>query len=243
MAKPRLLVTRFSPSAARLAEQLNRRGVFAVAQPLLETQKSAQFEDVSSVVKARYEYIIAVSTNAVEYTHQALDGHRWPICQYFSVGKKTQQRLAKVTNQQVIIPDTLFSSEGLLALPELKDISGKHILILRGVGGRELLADVLTSRGAIVEYYQPYQRIAVDLNGAVLVKEWQRNRINSAIISSTELLDQLLKIVPESELDWVKKLTIYAPSKRITQRALLLGCSHVAVLPGMEDKQILNYFK
>lgn len=243
MAKPRLLVTRFSPNASHLADQLNQQGVFAVAQPLLATKKSAEFENVTSVVKAKHEYIIAVSVNAVEYTHQALVGHAWPVSHYFSVGKKTQAHLTKVTNQKVIIPESLFSSEGLLALPELNDISGKHILILRGVGGRELLADVLISRGAIVEYYQPYQRIALDLCGAILVKEWQRKRINSAIISSIELLEQLLKIVPKSELDWVKKFTVYAPSKRITQQALLLGWSDVAVLPGMQDQQILNYFK
>ena len=125
----------------------------------------------------------------------------------------------------------------------LAQLQGRRVLILRGTGGRELLAEVLTARGAAVEYYQPYQRIAINLCGAFLVKQWQQQNINGAIISSVELLERLFAIVPENELSWLKSITIYAPSKRIAEYALLSGCSNVKVLPGMRDQQIIDYFK
>ena len=243
MVKPRLLVTRFAPHALRLANQLNSQGIFALAQPLLEVQNSAEFTNVHLLFTKTYDYIIAVSCNAVDYTALALAGNRWPATRYLAVGKATQAKLQSVTGQQVIVPDAQFSSEGLLALPCLAQLQGKRVLILRGVGGRELLADRLTARGAAVDYYQPYQRVALNLCGPLLVEQWQQQNINGAIISSIELLERLLDIVPESALSWLKTLTIYAPSKRIAGHARLSGWANAEVLPGMRDQQIVAYFK
>ena len=104
MGKPRILVARFAPHALRLANQLNSQGVFALAQPLLEVQKSAEFANARSVFTKTYDYIIAVSSNAVDYTDLALSGNCWPVTCYLAVGKATQARLRSVTGQQVIRP-------------------------------------------------------------------------------------------------------------------------------------------
>ncbi|MCW8996382.1 MAG: uroporphyrinogen-III synthase [Psychromonas sp.] len=243
MAKPRLLVTRFAPHAARLANQLNAQGVFALPQPLLEIQKSPEFAEARLVFAHIYDYIIAVSCNAVDYSDQALLGSPWPVTCYLAVGQATQAKLKTVTGQPVMLPESAFNSEGLLDLPCMAELQGKQVLILRGVGGRELLAEVLTSRGAEVHYYQPYQRVALNVCGALLVKQWQQQRINGAIISSVELLQRLLDIVPENQLSWLNEITIYAPSARIAEQAILFGWHHVECLPGMQDQQIVDYFK
>ena len=243
MVKPRLLITRFAPHASRLANQLNSQGIFALAQPLLEVQKTAEFDNASFVFTKTYDYIIAVSRNAVDYTAQALAENSWPVTCYVAVGKGTQAKLHSVTGQKVVVPKERFDSEGLLALPCLAQLPDKRILILRGVGGRELLAEILTARGAAVEYYQPYQRIAINLCGSLLVEQWQQKKINGAIISSVELLERLIEVVPKIEHNWLKKITIYAPSKRIAAHAVSLGWSNVKVLPGMLDQQIVDYFK
>ncbi len=243
MAKARLLVTRFAPHASRLARRLSEQGVFALAQPLLAVKRSPEFANASCLFTKTYDYIIAVSRNAVDYTDQALAGRPWPASRYLAVGKGTQEALQQACTQQVITPAGQFNSEGLLALPCLAHLQGKRVLILRGVGGRELLAETLTARGAMVDYYQPYQRIAVDLCAQVLVRQWQQQGINGAIISSIELLDRLLAIVPASELGWLKKITLYVPSQRIAEQAALSGCADVKVLPGMQDQEIIDYFK
>ena len=243
MDKPRLLVTRFAEDAQRLANILNSNGIFSIAQPLLAVRKSIEFNNVGFMFTNSYDYIIAISVNAVNYTEQALSGREWPASRYFAVGQTTQAALIKATGQAVTIPETRFSSEGLLDLPCMETLTGKKILILRGVGGRELLAQKLTERGAKVEYYQPYQRFALNLNGELLVQQWQHQCINGAIISSGELLQRLLTLVPENKIDWLKTLTIYVPSTRLAEKARCCGLNNVQVFPGVQDDQILNYFK
>lgn len=240
--KARLLITRFAPHAARLAEQLNAQGVFALAQPLLQVEKTAEFDDASLLISTSYDYIIAISRHAVDYSDQALASKSWPVCNYLAVGKATQKKLQAVTGQKVSVPDEFFSSEGLLELPCLKQVQGKRILILRGVGGRPLLAEQLTARGAIVEYYQPYQRATISLNGQELIQQWRQQNINGVIVSSVELLQRLIAITPQQELGWLKAITLYAPSERIADQATLAGWSNVRLLSGMLDKQIVDYF-
>ncbi|PKH02202.1 uroporphyrinogen III synthase HEM4 [Psychromonas sp. MB-3u-54] len=243
MKEARLLVTRFAPHAQRLANLLNAQGTVAFAQPLLTLQKTVEFNCVSKVLAKNYDYIIAVSPNAVDYTDQALAGINWPQTEYLAVGKATQAKLKTATAQNVVVPEKCFDSEGLLDLPLLLNLQGKHILILRGLGGRELLCDTLTQRGAIVDYYQPYQRVAIVLCGEALIKEWQQQNINGAIISSIELLERLMTVVPLAAHEWLRTLTIYAPSERILDQAKRWGWSNTKVLPGMSDQQVIDYFK
>ncbi|ABM05324.1 uroporphyrinogen-III synthase [Psychromonas ingrahamii 37] len=243
MKEARLLVTRFAPHAQRLVNLLNAQGTVAFAQPLLALQKTTEFNHASKVLAKNYDYIIAVSPNAVDYTQKALAGINWPQTEYLAVGLATQAKLKAATTQNVVVPEKCFDSEGLLDLPLLLNLQGKHILILRGVGGRELLCDTLRQRGAIVDYYQPYQRVAIVLCGKALIKEWQQQNINGAIISSIELLERLMSVVPLAAHEWLKELTIYAPSERILDQAKRWGWSNTKVLPGMSDQQVIDYFK
>jgi len=239
MVKPRLLITRFEPHAQRLADLLNEQGVYSLAQPLLKIEP---VDDCCEPFIKNYDFIIAVSRNAVKYTVQNLNGNDWPIAHYFAVGEATQLRLQKQSRQEVIIPNSSFNSEGLLALPLLKQLENRSILILRGVGGRELLKEELIARGASVDYYEPYQRVAIKLSKLAGVYKWQQQAINGAIISSVELLEQLIKLTEEEHRDWLKSLTLFSASERILKYARSLGFHKTVLLPSIVDQDIINYF-
>jgi uroporphyrinogen-III synthase len=250
----RLLVLRFEPNATQLAEKLNhkvfsRTDSLSVPLALMSIQKSPEFNDpqklqLKNPPSKKLDKIIAVSGNAVCFTAQALSDNKmtWPQAHYFSVGKRTQTQLQKASQQVVVRPKIGFNSEALLALPELLAVEKNNILILRGVGGREYLKKTLQARGAIVDYYQPYQRVATGIQADELIKICLHNKINSAIIFSIELLAEFIRLSSDAMGELFSNLTIYAPSKRITDCALQAGFKKVVVLPCVSDDCIINYF-
>ncbi len=239
---PRLLITRFAPHAARVSVLLQDIGIFSIAQPLLKVEKTDEFSVADLVLNKGYDHIIAVSVHAVGYTSQALLGN-WPISNYIAVGKATQREFECVLKQSVDRPQKQFNSEGLLDLEQLQNVAQKRILILCGKGGRAFLADSLRERGAIVDYYQPYQRVAIDNVGAQVIKKCQQKQVNGVIITSIELLNQLVCITENVDMDWLKSITIYTISKRITEYARVLGWHKIITLPGISDQEIIDYFK
>lgn len=241
-SQPRLLITRFAPHADRLSILLNEVGVFSIAQPLLKVVKTDEFDCADEVLNNGYDYIIAVSVNAVDYTDRAILS-KWPTARYIAVGKATQVSLEKASQQRVLAPQEYFNSEGVLDLVELQNVKGKRILILRGKGGREFLADSLIERGATVDYYQPYQRVVVENIDYNLIKKCQQKKINGAIITSIELINQLVCLCDDVDQGWLKNITIYSASQRIADHAQTLGFHKTKVLSGISDQNIISYFQ
>ena len=56
------------------------------------------------------------------------------------------------------MPGERFDSEGLLAHPRLQNLTGQRVLTIKGLGGRELLEQVLEQRGADVTACAVYER-------------------------------------------------------------------------------------
>jgi uroporphyrinogen-III synthase len=80
-----------------------------------------------------------------------------PASKFSRRGPATAEALAAAGIAGAQIPETTFDSEGLLALPELSDVRGKRVLILRGDGGREYLGDALRARRAHVDAVACYR--------------------------------------------------------------------------------------
>ncbi len=239
---PRLLVTRFAPHAQELVERLSHVDCFAIAQPLLMTTLLKERQALDIFLSGYYDLVIVVSGNAVKYAQQQINGD-WPIATYFAVGKSTQIQLSEVTKQDVICPLTRFDSEGLLELEALQSIKNKHVLILRGEGGRDLLENALIERGAKVDFLQTYKRVKIVLDGHELANNWQQASINGVIISSVEILNQLFALVPMSDKSWLCGLVFYVPSQRVAEEATLLGVIDVVLLPSLRTEQLVEFFK
>ena len=66
------------------------------------------------------------------------------------MGPSTARKVSIELDCGVVTSDAGASSEDILLLDELADISGSKVAIVRGIGGRELLAESLRQRGAEV---------------------------------------------------------------------------------------------
>ena len=77
-----------------------------------------------------------------------------------------------------------------------REPQGKRVVVFRGDGGRELLADELTARGALVEYATCYRRARPGLDPAPLLAAWAARRVSHAVtVTSSEGLRNLCEMV------------------------------------------------
>ena len=156
-----ILVTRPAHQAEGLCALIEAAGGRALRFPVLEIRPAADVAAVQAGLGrlAESDLAVFVSANAVNCTLDTLAPRPWPAdVRIAAVGAATARALEDRGLHVTHCPETGFTSEALLALPALRDMSGRRVLILRGDGGREQLRETLTARGAQVDYLEVYQR-------------------------------------------------------------------------------------
>ena len=142
-----VLVTRPQRQADGLVAAIESRGGVAIRFPVIEARPHPQ-ADVIAMAETLHipDIVIVVSANAVRF------GLRFAgDAAIAAVGPATARSVENSGRQVDIRARDGFDSEQLLATPELQDVAGKVVRIIRGNGGRELLASTLRERGATVE--------------------------------------------------------------------------------------------
>ncbi len=238
-----LLVTRPNGQADELLQQLQQRGFGVVHQPLIDI---APITD-SPVLKQTmmnldlFHTVISVSANASELALDWIDQF-WPQLpvdiEWLAVGPTSAAPFSPLG----ITPTTpeLAKTEGMLALPELQAdvIAGQKILILRGEGGRETLAEVLTERGAHITYAELYRRAPIELAKGQLQDLCEQNQIRAAILTSGDLVKQFVTQLTDKRL--LDSLIVIVPSERVAQYAKELGAVHVVNSEGANSQSLVN---
>ncbi|MGD8957651.1 MAG: uroporphyrinogen-III synthase, partial [Chromatiaceae bacterium] len=131
-------------------------------------------------------------------------------------------------------------SEGLLALPGMQDMQGRSVLILRGNGGREHLADTLRQRGAEVVQVEVYRRQTPQRNAAAasLVQNWEQ-LVDVVLASSNAILDNLFTMLGETGAPKLCKTPLVVVSQRMAAHAVERGCEMVDVANSARDEDVL----
>lgn len=270
---PCVVITRPLRQAHAFAGILRRNGIDSINVPLLDIVSFHENnpDDAQWVrqIKNRildldnYQKIIFVSQNAVEHGMQWIDDY-WPQLptgiEFFAIGETTANLLS---GYGVAVENIATSKEGdmtsevLLRHPALQSVVDEKILILRGVGGRGHLADILRERGARVDYCEVYQRrIPADAQSKLL--QW----INNCHATDRYLLvfhsgetwnyfcELLQKIQAAGKDDLMSKLTpmpILVPSARVEAQVNAAGFRHTILAKNATDEAmtqaINNYIR
>jgi uroporphyrinogen-III synthase len=161
-----------------------------------------------------YDLLIFISPNAVKHGMAGLLDLPNTL-RIAAVGQSSARALRDLGIVRVIAPTERFDSEALLALPELQNVSGWRVAILRGDGGRELLGDTLKARGAQVDYITCYQRSKPHLDaGALLATE-----PDAITVTSSEALDYLWQMLEEPVRTRLAATPLFVPHARIVEIA------------------------
>ena len=228
-----ILVTRPAAQADALSGMIARLGGEALSFPLLEISPAADTAPIRAAGAHLEAYALAIfiSPNAVEYgLPPLLDGRSgWPSSvQAAAIGPSTVAALAARGVKGALAPSGRFDSEALLALPSFQAprIAGKRVLILRGNGGRELLAETLRARGADVECITCYWRTAPQ-DAAPLMAWLDAGRLDAVTLSSSEGLRHLWALLDAPARRQLSGLPLFVPHARIAEQARALGLHRV----------------
>jgi len=238
-----VLITRPEIEGRRLAEKLNTLGIASHSQPMFDYQVNHHLlEDNASNLaqllnKVNQPLVIFISVAAVTSAHTLINLTTWQPSKVFAIGTATAQAL-KALNIDAISPEVQ-TSEGLLTLTELQCIQGKDIIIVRGNGGRECLAENLNNKGARVHYVEAYQRIWRQLSHNI-EQDWRSLNINCMVITSDALLQSVVQLINLSDKYWRNNCFWVVVSERIAHNARLLGLQRVINSGGASDNVIIN---
>ena len=101
----------------------------------------------------------------------------------------------------------------------MQNLQGKTVLILRGNGGRELFSEQAQKRGANVDIVECYRREPIVYNSAEQTSLCKRAGIQTIVVTSAEILTQLVDFVPQNEHNWLKSCQLITVSERISHLA------------------------
>jgi uroporphyrinogen-III synthase len=241
-----ILVTRPQHQAASLSEKIRAEGGNPVLFPVLEIRDMEDRQPLLNLIDRLHEFHLAVfvSPNAVDKAMSLIVAKRAPASlppalKVAAVGQGTVKALKKFSVGSVIVPSARFDSEALLDMAELQQVEGKHVVIFRGQGGRELLGETLRKRGAILEYASCYRRAKPNADTAQSLKSWRKMKIGGITITSSEGLHNLFEMLGESGKAWLTATPLFVPHQRIAQAAQKLGIAHV-ILTEMGDEGLLH---
>ena len=248
-----VVVTRPAGQATHLAEALVAAGATPVLFPVLAVSPLSDNKAlVEQIIQLdHYDLAIFVSPNAVNMgLAEVLARRDWPPhLRVATVGHSSEMALQKHDlagqEKQILCPQGRFDSEALLELPELQNIQDRHIVIFRGDGGRELLADTLRQRGATVDYASCYTRSRPELSPDPLLRLWEARQLDAITVTSSEGLHNLVAMVGQLGLAWLRKTPVFVPHARIAAAADACGI-HTVVLTDPADAGLmaglLRYF-
>lgn len=245
-----IAITRPTDQANKIAKLIRDAGGAPILFPLIEIaplNDYSQFEAVISEIN-NYAWAIFISSNAVQNGMPRLFKQCAPLTLKFAaIGPVTSQALIEFGITKVLTPfshiqngdknKARFDSESLLALPEMVDVNNKKVMIFRGQGGREILAETLKKRGAQVAFAECYQRTNPQTDCNLLTQLWRDKKLHAIVVTSSEAMRHLLDLAGDA--DWLKHVTLFVNHDRIAELPTQKGLK-VKVADALGDEAMVK---
>ena len=212
---------------------LEQRGVDTFVQPLINIAPiSVEHRELITLYPG--DICIFISVNAVEQWLSNLAPQLRELdCPILAVGRATASAIS-AAGFDVSVPSQA-DSEGLLGLDILHGVKGKQVVIVKGEGGRGLLAEALRERGADVVSYVCYRRDPTDIDAGQFC--WQLCEREHVVFqaSSGEIVEQLTELLGQGGQPNLLDSPVIVPSGRVAKIAVGLGWTNVITAAGAGD--------
>jgi uroporphyrinogen-III synthase len=237
LAGLRILVTRPAQRAASFLSLIQQAGGEAVAYPVISITEPQDTQSRTLALKnlPAYQMAIFISPTAVEKTFEEVASLPATL-NLVAIGKSTA-RAVRSYGCVLAFEAASHNSETLLALPQMQaaQIRDQRIVIFRGEGGRELLADTLRQRGAVVDYADIYMRT---LPEAEHLQTAQLKNLHAVCVTSNQGLENLIVLCDDPAL--LKTLPLFVPGQRCADLAKNLGFRFIHIASSATDTAMLT---
>jgi uroporphyrinogen-III synthase len=236
-------ITRPEGQAEKLKAVLEDSGAHAKLLPMLAIEPVAIDAKIKALVLNldKYDLLFFISTNAATLGMDLIHNY-WPQfpdqLKIYAVGPTTAD-VIETYDLQAEFPLERMSSEALLALESLSDVAGKKALIVRGIGGRELLATALREKGAAVEYLELYRRTCPDYIPGELAQLCRDEMPAGVVVSSTEALENFSALLANDKIT-LDSIPLFVSSDRIAENAAAAGFQQTITMSGADDRAIID---
>lgn len=234
----KILITRPQPQADSLARALQALGAEPTIFSTLDISPCAA-PQLATLDLTQFGKIIFTSANAVQYSvplrlaaWQQLPKH----CHIISMGSGTSEVLQEYGVRVDFEPQAGATSETLLTAPVLQTVTQQKILLITGMGGRGVLADTLSNRGAELTTLAVYRRDQPQKPMPL----WSEN-FDVIISTSGESLENLRTLLIVSGQEKFLQLPLLIISERMLHLAIAQGFSGaLLVAPGASNAAIIE---
>lgn len=202
LARATVVVTRPREQAGELADALEARGAEVILAPgiAIEPMAGAGLQQCARDLVPGADWLVFISRNAVRHGDPLLrrTGAALSAPGVAAVGPGTAAELRDWGWAVSAAPASGGGGDALLATTAFTAGSGDRVVIIRGEGGRERLAEGLRARGAGVDYLEVYRRCPAPAPVAALRVGWQSTRQRVTIVTSDSGVRALLDALPSS---------------------------------------------
>ena len=223
-----VVVTRPLEQCDALLRMLRARGAHARCLPVVEIEAPPAPAPAVRVLNEleNFDIAIFVSVNAVRKALELrTNGRAFPnTLTVAAVGPATRDALEQAGVRVEIEPSGEYSSEGLLRSPGLKAdaVRDKRVLLVKGEGGRSLLADTLIQAGAHLTSIDVYRRSRPQGSIPALLDE-PLSGFDFIVLTSGTALDHLLELASPEESAYVLSTPLVVVSTRLAEIVIERG--------------------
>ncbi len=227
-----VVITRPAGESQRLSALIREAGGEPLLYPAMEILDASDPRALDAAIDrlGQFDLAIFISPSAVEKAMTRITARRGlpEKLRCAAIGPGGVRALQRFGVHEVIAPGgARHDSESLLTCAYLQNVRGQHVVIFRGDGGRELLGDTLTDRGASVEYAVCYRRGKPSFDAQTLLRAWENCRVAAVIVTSSEGLRNFCERIGDAGLPWLRKTPVIVPHPRIAAVARELGMTRV----------------
>ena len=175
------------------------------------------------------DVVFWVSPTAIETAAPHLNFSEGPKA-HITVGQTSQHTLAQFSPYPVFSPEDGNDSEAVLRMPIWKNLPpNARVLIIRGHGGRDFLADKLTELGFQIDIAEIYFRRP----HAIDWQSFKTEDIAAAYVTSGEIAREFFHQIPPQFSRFFESLLYFTHHPRIADALRIVGAKHVETVTSL----------